>query len=117
MKPLTPLMRWPLLAALALPLALAACSKQAADDELGSGPVSEAEQASVDTAITAKVNTALAADDKLHATPISVDTHNGQVTLTGVVPDTQSRDRATVLASGIEGVKLVNNQVVIGRNG
>jgi len=116
MKPLTSLIRWPLLAALALPLALAACGKQV-DDELSSGPVSEAEQASVDTAITAKVNTALAADEKLHATPITVDTHNGQVTLTGVVPDTQSRDRATLLASGIDGVKLVNNQVVIGRNG
>jgi hyperosmotically inducible protein len=120
MKPLTPLIRWTLLALLALPLALAACSKQVDDDELAAGKsldgaIAEGEQASADTAITAKVNTALAADEKLHTLAISVATHNGQVTLSGTTPDTQLRDRAVTLASGIDGVKLVNNQLVVGR--
>lgn len=122
MKPPIPLIRWTLLAALALPLALAACGKQAEDDELGSGKsldgaIAEGPQATVDTTITAKVNNALAADDKLRTLQIAVDTHNGQVTLTGVMPDNQSRDRAVTLASAVDGVKQVNNQLVIGRTG
>ena len=119
MKRLTPPIRWPALVALALPLVLAACDKPAEDDEFGAGkpPVVAGEQAPTDTTITAKVNTALAADDKLHALQIAVDTHNGQVTRRGMPPDTQSRDRAVALASAVEGVKQVNNQLVIGRTG
>ncbi len=70
-------------------------------------------QATGDMAITAKVNAALVADDKLKATQINVDTKEGQVTLTGVAPDAQSRDRATTLASAVDGVKHVNNQLVV----
>jgi hyperosmotically inducible periplasmic protein len=69
-----------------------------------------------DVAITAKVNAALVADDKLKATQINVDTRAGQVTLTGQAPDEQSRERATTLASAVEGVKNVNNQLVVGKN-
>lgn len=119
MKRLTPPIRWPVLVALVLPLALTACDKPADDDDLGAGknPVAAGEQLPADTTITAKVSTALAADDKLHALQIAVDTHNGQVTLSGMTPDTQSRDRAVALASAVDGVKRVNNQLVIGRTG
>jgi hyperosmotically inducible protein len=68
-------------------------------------------------AITAKVNAALAVDDKLKATQINVDTRDGQVTLTGQAPDANSRERATTLASAVDGVKQVNNQLVVDRNG
>ena len=34
-----------------------------------------------------------------------------------MTPDTQARDRAVALASAVEGVKQVNNQLVIGRTG
>jgi hyperosmotically inducible protein len=67
-------------------------------------------------AITAKVNAALAVDDKLKATQINVDTREGQVTLTGQAPDAQSRERATTLVSAVDGVKQVNNQLVVNRN-
>lgn len=70
-------------------------------------------QATGDMAITAKVNAALVADDKLKATQINVDTKEGQVTLTGQAPDAQSRERATTLASAVDGVKNVNNQLVV----
>lgn len=70
-------------------------------------------QATGDMAITAKVNAALVADDKLKATQINVDTKEGQVTLTGQAPDAQSRERATTLASAVDGVKHVNNQLVV----
>lgn len=69
-----------------------------------------------DMGITAKVNAALVADDQLKATQINVDTREGQVTLTGEAPDAQARDRATTLASAVDGVKQVNNQLVVNRN-
>jgi hyperosmotically inducible protein len=70
-------------------------------------------QDSSDVTITAKVNAALVADDKLKATQINVDTREGQVTLTGQAPDAQARARATTLASAVDGVKQVNNQLVV----
>ncbi|WP_422017933.1 BON domain-containing protein [Roseateles sp.] len=136
-------LRWPVLTALVLTAALGACSRHQ-DDELTAGQrldgaiadakqtarettadakqaVSEAEtsaaRASSDMAITAKVNAALAVDDKLKATQINVDTRDGQVTLTGQAPDATSRERATTLASAVDGVKQVNNQLVVDRNG
>ncbi|MFG6488046.1 BON domain-containing protein [Roseateles sp. BYS78W] len=68
---------------------------------------------SSDVTITAKVNAALVADDKLKATQINVDTREGRVTLTGQAPDAQSRARATTLASAVDGVKQVDNQLVV----
>ncbi len=73
----------------------------------------KAAQVTSDVTITAKVNAALVADDKLKATQINVDTREGQVTLTGQAPDAQSRERATTLASAVDGVKHVNNQLVV----
>lgn len=73
-------------------------------------------QATTDMSITAKVNAALVADDQLKATQINVDTREGQVTLTGEAPDAQSRERASTLASAVDGVKQVNNQLVVNRN-
>ncbi|MEO6279018.1 BON domain-containing protein [Roseateles sp.] len=79
--------------------------------------VDKTAEVSGDVTITAKVNAALVADDKLKATQINVDTQAGQVTLTGQAPDAQSRERATILASAVDGVKHVNNQLVVGKNG
>lgn len=73
-------------------------------------------QVTTDMAITAKVNAALAVDDQLKATQINVDTREGQVTLTGQAPDASSRERATTLVAAVEGVKQVNNQLVVNRN-
>lgn len=76
-----------------------------------------AKQSLTDAAITSKINLALAADDRLKALKIDVDTSNGQVTLTGQAPDVESRDRATVLAKAVEGVQAVNNQLTVVKNG
>lgn len=66
-----------------------------------------------DAAITTKVNAALAADDKLKATKINVDTKAGQVTLTGVAPDAQSLARASQLAQAVDGVTNVVNRLTV----
>jgi hyperosmotically inducible periplasmic protein len=70
-----------------------------------------------DVAITAKVNAALAADDQLSALKINVDTTNGQVELKGTAPDAASRDRATMLASAVEGVVKVENRLTVEAKG
>lgn len=66
-----------------------------------------------DATITTKVNAALAADDKLKATKINVDTSAGQVTLTGVAPDAQSLARASELAQAVTGVTNVVNRLTV----
>lgn len=70
-----------------------------------------------DVAITTKVKSALAADAKLSALKINVDTKDGNVALTGTAPDASARDMATTLANGIEGVRKVDNRLVVSTNG
>ena len=70
-------------------------------------------QGATDAAITAKVNAALAADDRLSALGINVDTSNGRVELSGIAPDAASRDRATTLAQAVEGVVEVENRLTV----
>lgn len=69
-----------------------------------------------DMAITAKVNAALAADEKLSALKINVDTEGGRVALKGTAPDADSRDRATTLAAAVDGVVAVDNRLVVEKN-
>jgi osmotically-inducible protein OsmY len=68
-----------------------------------------------DAAITASVNAELAKDSKLSALKINVDTVAGRVALHGTAPDAASRERATTLAAGVEGVKSVDNQLTLGK--
>lgn len=65
-----------------------------------------------DLAITAKVKTALAADDQLSALSINVDTDNAVVSLKGPAPTAEAAERATVLAKAVDGVADVNNMLV-----
>lgn len=93
-------------------------AKDAAKDMQAAG--SQAGQAvsegATDMAITAKVNAALAADDKLSALKINVDTEGGRVALKGTAPDADSRDRATTLAAAVDGVVAVDNRLVVEKN-
>lgn len=66
-----------------------------------------------DVTITAKVSAALATDQQLSALKIDVDTTNGQVELKGTAPDAAARDRATILASAVEGVVKVENRLTV----
>ena len=66
-----------------------------------------------DAGITAAVKTALAADPRLSAVKIDVDTKAGVVTLNGPAPDAKSRERAEVLAGAPDGVQRVENHLVV----
>ena len=66
-----------------------------------------------DTGITAAVKTALTADPSLSALKIEVTTREGVVRLVGPAPDEKARDRAGVLAAAPNGVRQVDNRLVV----
>ena len=66
-----------------------------------------------DTTITAEVKTALARDKNVRASAIHVDTIAGIVTLKGKVPSPEMAERATHVAEHADGVKSVNNQLMV----
>lgn len=66
-----------------------------------------------DAAITTEINAKLAMDQRLSAIRIDVDTVGGRVVLRGTAPDPQARDHATAIAMAVEGVRGVDNQLVV----
>ncbi len=73
----------------------------------------EMKQAAVDTAITTKIKSRLAADQGLSSFNIHVETTGGIVTLTGTVDMASKRDLAGRIASDTDGVKGVNNNIQV----
>ncbi len=68
-----------------------------------------------DAAITVAVNTALAEDRELGGLGIDVNTVDGHVVLDGSAPDADARRRATLLARNVDGVRSVDNRLVLTR--
>ena len=66
-----------------------------------------------DVAITTEVNARLARDTQLSALRINVDTTEGQVVLNGSAPDAAARERARTLAVGVDGVRGVDNRLIV----
>ncbi|RWU09654.1 BON domain-containing protein [Pseudidiomarina gelatinasegens] len=66
-----------------------------------------------DSAITARVKTALFEADQVSASAINVETINGNVVLSGVVTTSEEADLAAQLTSGVEGVKSVENDIEV----
>lgn len=66
-----------------------------------------------DALITTSVHAELARDPKLSTLRIDVDTDNGRVALRGTAPDAAARERATQLASNVQGVVSVENQLTV----
>jgi len=63
-----------------------------------------------DAAITTKAKAKIFEDSVMKGMAISVDTFEGQVTLTGAVDTAQQKERAGALAGSVYGVKKVNNR-------
>jgi len=66
-----------------------------------------------DTALTAKVKSALIGEPGVKAMQISVDTLNGKVTLSGAVDSSQESIKAEQVAQQVEGVKSVENHLIV----
>jgi hyperosmotically inducible protein len=64
-----------------------------------------------DSAITAKVKSALIADSTTKAYQINVETFEGKVQLSGYVDDAEARRRAEQVAGNVEGVRDVDNKL------
>lgn len=73
--------------------------------EVGAGVT----DASVSAAITAE----LANDHELSVLMIDVNTSNGHVLMTGNAPSASARERATILAQAVKGVRTVDNRLLI----
>jgi hyperosmotically inducible protein len=124
----------------ALALGLAACGERPAGNQVGqnqpgndrmdqaSGNVeqrleqagrdirekaAEAGKAVDDAALTAKVKSALISDPNLRAATINVDIMAGVVTLKGTTDSQENRKKATQVASAVEGVRDVKNELVV----
>ncbi|XHS77923.1 BON domain-containing protein [Burkholderiaceae bacterium UC74_6] len=79
--------------------------------------VADASAAVSDATIITKINASLVTDDKLKAGHIDVKSTDGRVTLTGTAPDSESQSRATSLALAVNGVRSVDNQLVVAPKG
>jgi len=66
-----------------------------------------------DAGITGLIKTKLAADDRVRASEINVDTTNGVVTLTGNVDSPEARDQAIKLAKETSGVRDVKDMISV----
>lgn len=63
--------------------------------------------------ITTKIKSATLAEPGLNSLDINVDTVGDMVTLTGNVDSKEKSDKAQQLAEAVDGVKQVNNQLVV----
>jgi len=69
--------------------------------------------AAPDAWLTTKVKLALLTAADVSSTAINVDTIDGRVTLQGAVPSQVEKDKAAAVASAIDGVTAVRNQLTI----
>jgi hyperosmotically inducible protein len=77
------------------------------------GTAQSAGEAVDDTVITGKVKAAFLADSNVKGSDISVETHQGDVTLSGAVASQAQIDDAVRIARGIDGVKNVENKLTV----
>ena len=66
-----------------------------------------------DSVVTTKVKTALLGDDQVKSRDIAVVTLKGEVQLSGFVDSQKQIDRAVVVATAVEGVTRVNNEMSV----
>ena len=70
-------------------------------------------QVSADDRISATIRARYSADPELSAAGLQVQTVRGTVTLRGIVPGFEQRDRAVRLAQDVSGVLRVDNQISV----
>jgi osmotically-inducible protein OsmY len=96
----------------AFPL-LVACTVLGASSCASTATQSSAGEYLDDTVITARVKTAIFADEDLKAREINVETFKGVVQLSGFVSTNTETLKAGELARGIDGVQSVRNDILI----
>jgi len=79
----------------------------------GTGPATKAGAAIDDSVITTKIKSSILSDAAVRGTDISVETKNGEVTLTGSVKSSAQSDRAQKIAMNTDGVHNVQNKLAV----
>ncbi|HMB75515.1 MAG TPA: BON domain-containing protein [Kiloniellaceae bacterium] len=80
----------------------------------GSSEQSESTGEYIDSSlITAKVKAALVDDPTVNALDVEVETYKDRVLLSGFVDSEAARSQAMIVASGVEGVREVENNIEI----
>jgi hyperosmotically inducible protein len=72
-----------------------------------------AKAGTTDAWITSKTKIALYGDDRVHATRVNVETHNGVVRLRGKVDSAEEKAAAEAVAKSIDGVTAVRNSLEV----
>lgn len=75
--------------------------------------VASVDTAMDDAAILARITTALLADPALQASRVDVEVNAGRVLLRGLAPTEADKERASSLARATEGVRDVDNQLLV----
>lgn len=91
-------------------------SSQSGATESGSGS-SSAGQFIDDAMVTTRVKSRLAADEKVSAMDVGVETNNGIVQLSGFVGSEGEKMRAEEIARQVPDVRSVNNGIIVQREG
>lgn len=96
----------------ALAVSLAACAKPA---DTSPAPVATTSVGNDidDTVVTTRVKSALMADPKINSYDFKVETHKGDVMLSGFVNSPEQLDLAVRTTRGVEGVKSIQNNVAL----
>jgi len=92
-------------------LALAGASLLALGACAGTGTEKTMGESIDDSVITAKVKTALIADDEVNALDVNVETNMGVVQLAGFAETREQIAQASDVARGVDGVKAVKNDL------
>src|SRR5262245_51723672 len=126
--------------AAALALGLTACGEKPSNDQFGqnlergntvtplpdrsadaaprpdsgmSGRTTDAGKTMDDATLTNRVKSAITADSSLKSLTINVDTMAGVVTLKGTADSQANRQKAEQIASAVDGVRTVKNELVV----
>jgi hyperosmotically inducible periplasmic protein len=76
-------------------------------------PEAQAPRIDPDKMLASRVKQALEGEAKIHAAGIDVTAADGAITLWGTTASADERARAAKLASGVEGVKAVENRIAV----
>lgn len=73
-------------------------------------------QVAADEAISEAIRTKLSADKVVNRYAIGITTRDAVVTVSGTVASYAARDRAVQLAKATDGVRSVNNRIIVNTN-
>lgn len=98
--------------AIALGTGTVACSDRTPPPTEPKAQSENVRAAITDTALTAEIKGRLMGEDRIESSDIHVTTTNGVVTLEGIVGSAEAKAAAETVASSVEGVRSVDNNLV-----